>query len=92
MQKEGSLSEIQKLPTGYYMVVFHPLELTLDPITILKYARTATTGELTKEDLLIHLGWPEYRVDKALTFLVDRKLARIDKSLLRGKRFYFITE
>jgi hypothetical protein len=92
MQKEGSLSEIQKLPTGYYMVFFHPLEITLDPITILKYARTATDGELTKEELLTHLGWPEFRVEKALTFLVDRNLARLDTSYLRGKRFYFIKE
>ena len=92
MQKGGLLSELQKLPTGYYMVLFHPLEMTQDPITILKYARTVSNGELTKEELLIHLGWPEFRVEKALTFLVDRNLARLDTSFLRGKRYYFITE
>ncbi|WP_371805146.1 hypothetical protein [Candidatus Lokiarchaeum ossiferum] len=90
MVKSGLISEVQKLPTGYYMVLFHPLELTEDPSRLLKFAQT--TGVLTKEEIMTKLGWTEFRVKEALDFLVERKMAKIDKSFRLGTRFYFMVK
>ncbi len=88
MAKNGLISEVQKLSTGFYMVLFHPLELTEDPSRLLQFAKT--TGVLTKEEVMTKLGWTEFRVKEALDFLVERKMAKMDKSYRLGTRFYFM--
>ena len=71
MTKQGIIAELEKLPTGFFMVHFYPVELTQDPIKILTYGREK--GMVLREDLITHFEWNEYRVDKALKFLISRK-------------------
>jgi hypothetical protein len=88
MVKNGVIADLQKLPTGYYLIVFHPPELTKDPTTLIQLSEKVEY--LTKEEIMIKLGWTENRTVKALDFLLEKKMVRVDKSYLRGERFYFV--
>ncbi len=86
--KMGLIAHVDKLETGFYMVQFQPIEMTEDPSLILQYART--TGVLTKEEIMAYMKWTAYRTETSLNFLVKSGLAKIDRSYLQGKRFYFV--
>jgi hypothetical protein len=91
LTKTGIVSKLEKLPTGYYMIHFHPVELTKDPSLIIALARK-NNGVLGKDDIISGLQWSEYRVDASLDFLILRKIARTDTSYVQGTRYYFMID
>ncbi|MHA1697834.1 MAG: hypothetical protein ACTSWN_03225 [Promethearchaeota archaeon] len=86
--KNGIISRLEKLDTGFFMVHFLPPEATQDPAAILELAKHH--GFLTLEDVMKELEWPEYRAKAALDFLEQKGLAKTDVSFLDGKRYFFL--
>lgn len=87
LEKHGFISELEKLPTGYFMVHLHPPELTKDPITMLQFAKG--NPELTRQELITGLGWAEHRVTTALDFLQEKQLVKRSKSFRTGEKYFF---
>ncbi|MHA1585043.1 MAG: hypothetical protein ACTSWL_07290 [Promethearchaeota archaeon] len=87
MAKDGLISEIEKLPTGFNILHFQPLEITMDPTDVLRFG--AEEGELTKEAIMLHFGWDEFRTTNALGFLEDRKLMKKTHSYKEGTKYFF---
>ena len=87
MEKHGLISDVEKLPTGFYMVHLHPPELTKDPVTLLQFAKGKS--EITRQELLTGLEWPEHRLSSALKFLQEKNLIKHTKSFRTGEKYYF---
>jgi len=87
MEKEGILSKVEQLETGFYMIHFLPIEVIDDPQKVLALAQQR--GVLVKTDLMELLQWNEHRAANALDFLEKKGIAKVDKSYLKGKRYYF---
>ncbi|MHA1522014.1 MAG: hypothetical protein ACTSRK_17705 [Promethearchaeota archaeon] len=87
MDKFGMISNLEKLPTGFYMVHLHPPELTKDPVLVLNFA--IGKSEFTRQELLTGLEWTEHRLSTALKFLQDKNLVKHTKNFRTGEKFFF---
>ncbi len=87
MQKNGLIADLKQTESGFYMIEFHPAELTIDPAKLLQYGQDVHT--CSKEKLLTHFQWDEYRLQKALNFLISRNLVKLQSSYREGTIYFF---
>lgn len=87
MEKNGLIAELEELESGFLMIEFHPLDLTTDPIQVLRFGQEV--GIISKEKLLTHFGWDDYRMQGALDFLVQRKLIKEHSTYREGTKYFF---
>ncbi len=88
MSREGLVQELMTLESGTLLVRFIPVELTNDPQRILGLA-DERDGRLTIEDIAVGLGWTEERIEQALKLLVDKGVAKLQKSYSTGTVYWF---
>ena len=88
MTREGLIEGVSVLEDGTRLVKFIPVALTNDPQKILNLAATSA-GQLTIEDAVLKLGWNEERVMNALSLLVDKGVAKIQKTYSKSTIYWF---
>ena len=88
MAREGLIEGVSVLENGTRLVKFIPVALTDDPQKILNLAATSA-GQLTIEDAVLNLGWKEERVMNALSLLVDKGVAKVQKTYSKSTIYWF---
>jgi hypothetical protein len=88
MSREGLLEGVTALENGTRLVKFIPVALTDDPQKILNLAAKGA-GQLTIEDAVLSLGWKEERVMNALNLLVDKGVAKVQKTYSKSTIYWF---
>ncbi len=88
MTKEGLVEGISSLESGALLVKFIPVSLTDDPQQLLSLA-ARKAGRLTLEDAVVDLGWTEERVMNAIGLLVEKGVAKIQKSYSKSTQYWF---
>jgi hypothetical protein len=78
---------IRKLPSGIRIVELIPRELTNDQVAVLSMA--SRSGYTTLEEVMNKTKWNHERADAALQSLEAVGAAKIDKSFVHGKRYFF---
>jgi hypothetical protein len=88
MTKEGLVEGITSLESGALLVKFIPVSLTNDPQQLLSLA-AGKEGRLTLEDAVVDLGWTEERVMNAMDLLVEKGVAKVQKSYSKSTQYWF---
>jgi hypothetical protein len=88
MSKEGLLEGTISLDNGAKLVKFIPVSLTDDPQRIIVLA-SQHEGRVTIEEVVLDLGWTEERVRNALDLLVEKGVAKLQKSFSRSTQYWF---
>ncbi len=78
---------IRKLPSGIRIVELVPRELTNDQVAVLSIA--SQSGYTTLEEVMTQTQWTQERADAALKSLESAGAAKVDKSFVHGKRYFF---
>jgi hypothetical protein len=78
---------MRKLGSGIRIVEFVPRELTEDQVAILSLA--SRTGYTTLEDVMKTTGWNQERAHAGLQSLEAAGTAKLDKSFVHGRRYFF---
>lgn len=86
MEKMNAIAGYEKLKSGVNVVYFFDEKFTTDYKVVLDIAKDK--GFVVMEDLLA-MEWGQQRVEKILDSLVNSKIARMDESYLKGKKYYF---
>jgi hypothetical protein len=88
LTKEGLVEGVSSLESGANLVKFIPVSLTDDPQKILSLA-AEHAGRLTLEDAVIGLEWTEERVMNALDLLIEKGVAKVQKSYSKSTQYWF---
>ena len=88
MSKEGLLEGTTSLENGAKLVKFIPVSLTDDPQRIIALA-SQHEGKITIEEAVLDLDWTEERVRNALDLLVEKGVAKLQKSFSRSTQYWF---
>lgn len=88
MTREGLMEGISSLENGTRLIKFIPVALTDDPQKILNIA-ASKTGQLTIEDAVLSLGWTEERVMNALNLLVEKGVAKLQRTYSKSTIYWF---
>lgn len=88
MSNEGLVEGMYTLDSGALLVKFIPVSLTDDPQQVLSFA-AERSGKLAIEDLVVELGWTEERVTNALELLVEKGVAKVQKSYSKSTQYWF---
>jgi hypothetical protein len=88
MTKEGLFPGLTDVDSGTRLVEFIPVELTDDPHQVLELA-ASREGRLTIEDIVVSLDWTEERVNNAMDLLVERGVAKLQKSYSSSTQYWF---
>ncbi|NHJ13345.1 MAG: hypothetical protein EAX95_06685 [Candidatus Thorarchaeota archaeon] len=88
MSEEGLLEGTTALDSGALLVKFIPVSLTDDPQQILSLA-AERDGKISIEDAVVGLSWTEERVMNALALLVEKGVAKIQKSYSKSTQYWF---
>jgi hypothetical protein len=87
LAKAKLIPGIRKLPSGIRIVELVPRELTNDQVAVLSLA--SRSGYTTLEEVMTQTKWTQERADAALKSLESVGAAKVDKSFVHGKRFFF---
>ena len=88
LAKEGLIQGVSTQEGGSKIIVFVPVTLTDDPRSVLTLA-AQNNGELTIEDVVVGLGWAENRAKTVLDLLVERGVAKMQRSYSRSTKYWF---
>ncbi|MHA1772389.1 MAG: hypothetical protein ACTSYL_12065 [Candidatus Thorarchaeota archaeon] len=88
LTKEGIIQGLSTLESGTKIVGFVPVALTDDPRDVLTLA-AKNNGQLTIEDIVVGLGWAESRAKVVLDLLVERGVAKMQRSYSRSTQYWF---
>lgn len=87
LEKAEVIPGVKKLDSGIKIVEFIPVELTPDQSIILNLA--SKTGSITMEKIIMKTNWTQDRIERALEFLIENNMAKLDISYATGKKYYF---
>ncbi len=88
MKRDGLIEGITSTLSGARIAQFIPVALTDDPHQILEIAADHEGG-LTIEEAVLTLGWTEERVMNTLELLIQRGVAKLQKSFSGGTKYWF---
>lgn len=88
LTKEGIIQGLSTLESGTKIVGFVPVALTDDPRDVLTLA-AKNNGQLTIEDIVVGLGWAESRAKVVLDLLVERGVAKMQRSYSKSTQYWF---
>ncbi|NWF95679.1 MAG: carboxypeptidase regulatory-like domain-containing protein [Candidatus Thorarchaeota archaeon] len=88
MTREGLIRGVSIMEDGTTSVNFVPVSLTDDPQLVLDLA-AKRKGSLTIEDVVLELGWTESRVKNALQLLIEKGVAKEQRSFSKSTTYWF---